>query len=75
VFYPLAERLAGFPATNPETLVQQIHRDLLDHVGGDPADDVALLVIERLGDDGSPPRRTAARGRAAGARRSPAADL
>jgi serine phosphatase RsbU (regulator of sigma subunit) len=75
VFYPLAERLAGFPATNPETLVQQIHRDLLNHVGGDPADDVALLVIERLGDDGSPPRRKAARGRAAGARRSPAADL
>ncbi|MGW1652714.1 PP2C family protein-serine/threonine phosphatase [Streptomyces atratus] len=46
-FYPLAERVASFPATNPDTLLHHIHRDLLAHIGGHPADDVALLVIER----------------------------
>ncbi|MER5850966.1 PP2C family protein-serine/threonine phosphatase [Streptomyces sp. NPDC002012] len=46
-FYPLAERVASFPATNPDTLLHHIHRDLLAHIGGRPADDAALLVIER----------------------------
>lgn len=46
-FYPLAERVASFPATNPDTLLHHIHRDLLTHIGGHPADDAALLVIER----------------------------
>ncbi|MFI6727605.1 serine/threonine-protein phosphatase [Streptomyces sp. R-74717] len=46
-FYPLAERVASFPATNPDTLLHHIHRDLLAHIGGHPADDAALLVIER----------------------------
>ncbi|MFE7404408.1 SpoIIE family protein phosphatase, partial [Streptomyces sp. NPDC057557] len=46
-FYPLAERVASFPATNPDTLLHHIHRDLLDHVGGHLADGAALLVIER----------------------------
>ncbi|MFF2331676.1 MULTISPECIES: PP2C family protein-serine/threonine phosphatase [unclassified Streptomyces] len=46
-FYPLAERVASFPATSPDTLLYHIHRDLLDHVGGHPADDAALLVIGR----------------------------
>ncbi|MFD4945683.1 PP2C family protein-serine/threonine phosphatase [Streptomyces sp. NPDC058409] len=46
-FYPLAERVASFPTTNPDTLLHHIHRDLLTHIGGHPADDAALLVIER----------------------------
>ncbi|MFJ1545787.1 PP2C family protein-serine/threonine phosphatase [Streptomyces sp. NPDC088246] len=46
-FYPLAERVASFPATSPDTLLHHIHRDLLAHTGGQPADDAALLVIER----------------------------
>ncbi|MGW1411255.1 PP2C family protein-serine/threonine phosphatase [Streptomyces sp. NPDC002403] len=46
-FYPLAERVASFPASSPETLLHHIHRDLLNHIGGHPADDAALLVIER----------------------------
>ncbi|MEE1807127.1 PP2C family protein-serine/threonine phosphatase [Streptomyces sp. BE133] len=46
-FYPLAERVASFPATNPDTLLHHIHRDLVTHIGGHPADDAALLVIER----------------------------
>ncbi|TXS79629.1 serine/threonine-protein phosphatase [Streptomyces sp. sk2.1] len=46
-FYPLAERIASFPANSPDSLLHHIHRDLLTHVGGHPADDAALLVIER----------------------------
>ncbi|MFD7490867.1 PP2C family protein-serine/threonine phosphatase [Streptomyces sp. NPDC059832] len=45
-FYPLAERVASFPTTSPDTLLHHIHRDLLAHIGGHPADDVALLIIE-----------------------------
>ncbi|MFD0344811.1 PP2C family protein-serine/threonine phosphatase [Streptomyces sp. NPDC127117] len=45
-FYPLAERVASFPTTSPDALLHHIHRDLLAHIGGHPADDVALLVIE-----------------------------
>ncbi|MER8091337.1 PP2C family protein-serine/threonine phosphatase [Streptomyces sp. NPDC087532] len=46
-FYPLAERVASFPTSSPDTLLHHIHRDLLAHIGGHPADDAALLVIER----------------------------
>ncbi|WP_328911679.1 MULTISPECIES: PP2C family protein-serine/threonine phosphatase [unclassified Streptomyces] len=47
VFYPLAERVATFPATHPADLLNRIHHDLIDHIGGEPVDDAALLVIER----------------------------
>ncbi|MER5756499.1 PP2C family protein-serine/threonine phosphatase [Streptomyces sp. NPDC002088] len=47
-FYPLAERVASFlPTTSPDALLRQIHQDLLSHMGDGPADDVAVLVIER----------------------------
>ncbi|MFB7214072.1 PP2C family protein-serine/threonine phosphatase [Streptomyces sp. NPDC056255] len=46
-FYPLKERIASFPTSSPDTLLHHIHRDLLTHIGGNPADDAALLVIER----------------------------
>ncbi|MFE2094318.1 PP2C family protein-serine/threonine phosphatase [Streptomyces sp. NPDC059460] len=46
-FYPLAERVASFPASSPDTLLHHLHRDLLAHIDGHPADDAALLVIER----------------------------
>jgi hypothetical protein len=45
--YPLAERVASFPAAGPEALLHRIHRDLLAHIGEDPADDAAVMVIER----------------------------
>ncbi|MER7694229.1 PP2C family protein-serine/threonine phosphatase [Streptomyces sp. NPDC097610] len=45
-FYPLAERVASFPAAGPDDLLDRIHRDLLAHIGGPPADDAAILVIE-----------------------------
>ncbi|MFD9466543.1 PP2C family protein-serine/threonine phosphatase [Streptomyces sp. NPDC060027] len=47
-FYPLAERVASFPASGPDTLLRRIHDDLVRHVGDQPGDDAALLVIERV---------------------------
>ncbi|WP_328600931.1 SpoIIE family protein phosphatase [Actinomadura physcomitrii] len=47
-FYPLAERVATFPAADPGTLLRHIHRDLLAHTGDHLADDAALLILERL---------------------------
>ncbi|WP_433473649.1 PP2C family protein-serine/threonine phosphatase [Spirillospora sp. CA-142024] len=46
-FYPLAERVASFPATSPDALLHHIHNDLLTHIGDQPADDTALLIIKR----------------------------
>ncbi|MEU5088965.1 PP2C family protein-serine/threonine phosphatase [Streptomyces sp. NPDC021356] len=45
-FYPLSQCAAVCRASTPETLVREIHRDLVDHVGHEPEDDAALLVIE-----------------------------
>lgn len=45
-FYPLAERVASFPAAGPDDLLDRIHHDLLAHIGGPPTDDAAILVIE-----------------------------
>ncbi|MFF3409260.1 PP2C family protein-serine/threonine phosphatase [Streptomyces sp. NPDC002742] len=46
-FYPLAERVATFPAAGPDTLLRLIHDDLVRHIGDQPGDDAAFLVIER----------------------------
>ncbi|MER7808347.1 PP2C family protein-serine/threonine phosphatase [Streptomyces sp900116325] len=46
-FYPLQERVASFSTTSPDALLRHIHDDLLAHVGEQPTDDAALLVIER----------------------------
>ncbi|MET9902303.1 PP2C family protein-serine/threonine phosphatase [Streptomyces sp. NPDC006446] len=47
-FYPLAERVASFPASGPDTLLRRIHDDLVRHIGDQPGDDAAFLVIERV---------------------------
>jgi serine phosphatase RsbU (regulator of sigma subunit) len=47
VFYPLAERVAAFRTTNPDTLLRRIHDDLIAHIGDHPTDDAALLAIQR----------------------------
>ncbi|MEV5957725.1 PP2C family protein-serine/threonine phosphatase [Streptomyces sp. NPDC051987] len=46
-FYPLAERVASFPASGPDALLHHIHRDLLAHTGEQLTDDAAFLIIER----------------------------
>ncbi|GHD86988.1 PP2C family protein-serine/threonine phosphatase [Streptomyces naganishii] len=46
-FYPLTERAALVPTSGPEALLRHLHSDLVDHVGHEPQDDAALLVIER----------------------------
>ncbi|MFF9394178.1 PP2C family protein-serine/threonine phosphatase [Streptomyces griseoluteus] len=46
-FYPLAERVASFPASSPDALLHRLHRDLLEHTGEQLTDDAAFLVIER----------------------------
>jgi serine phosphatase RsbU (regulator of sigma subunit) len=56
VFYPLAERVASFPTTNPDDLLNRIRGDLLHHIDGQPADDAALLVVERTRPPGLAPR-------------------
>ncbi|WP_369394744.1 PP2C family protein-serine/threonine phosphatase [Streptomyces sp. CG1] len=47
-FYPLAERVAAFPASSPDALLHHLHRDLLEHTGEQLTDDAAFLVIERI---------------------------
>ncbi|MEU8717943.1 PP2C family protein-serine/threonine phosphatase [Streptomyces sp. NPDC048663] len=47
-FYPLAERVASFRASSPDTLLHHIHQDLLAHTGEQLTDDAALLVLERV---------------------------
>ncbi|MET8613730.1 PP2C family protein-serine/threonine phosphatase [Streptomyces misionensis] len=46
-FYPLVECPAVRRGATPDSLVREIHRELIDHVGHEPEDDAALLVIER----------------------------
>ncbi|WP_058043105.1 PP2C family protein-serine/threonine phosphatase [Streptomyces roseifaciens] len=47
-FYPLADRVAAWQETDPDRLVQRLHRDLLAYAGGAMADDVAVMALERL---------------------------
>ncbi|QES52798.1 protein phosphatase [Streptomyces venezuelae] len=48
-FYPLVERLAGFPCTGPQDLLDRLRSDLLAHaVGGFLGDDAAMVAIQRL---------------------------
>ncbi|MFE1289889.1 PP2C family protein-serine/threonine phosphatase [Streptomyces sp. NPDC058751] len=46
-FYPLSDRVTGFTASSPDDLLRQIHDDLVRHIGDQPGDDAAFLVVER----------------------------
>ncbi|MFF3615069.1 PP2C family protein-serine/threonine phosphatase [Streptomyces sp. NPDC002580] len=46
-FYPLAERVASFPPSGPDALLRRIHDDLVRHIGDQPGDDAAFLILER----------------------------
>ncbi|MDN5385458.1 MULTISPECIES: PP2C family protein-serine/threonine phosphatase [Streptomyces] len=47
-FYPLAERIARWAGSCPETLLHHVQRDLLAHTGGRLDDDIALVAIRRV---------------------------
>ncbi|RKT11534.1 serine phosphatase RsbU (regulator of sigma subunit) [Streptomyces sp. 1114.5] len=51
-FYPLIERVTAWRADRPTALLHRLRRDLLAHVGGRLDDDAAMVVVERLPDDG-----------------------
>ena len=47
-FYPLTERIADWTGCAPAALLENLRRDLLDHVGGHLGDDAAVIAIERM---------------------------
>ncbi|MFE6050680.1 PP2C family protein-serine/threonine phosphatase [Kitasatospora sp. NPDC056446] len=58
-FYPLTERVTIWRTERPAALLHRLRRDLLTHVGGRLDDDAAMVVVERLPDDGPPGNRSA----------------
>lgn len=48
-FYPLAARLGGWTSYDPGELLQVLRADLLRHVDGRLADDVAVVAVRREG--------------------------
>lgn len=46
-FYPLADRVAGWPARDPERLLRRLCDDLFRYAGGRLGDDAALLAVHR----------------------------
>ncbi|WP_329236072.1 serine/threonine-protein phosphatase [Actinoallomurus sp. NBC_01490] len=46
-FYPLAERVAGWPRTDPAGLITRLCEDLTAHVDGRLGDDAAMIAIQR----------------------------
>ncbi|MGA5817525.1 PP2C family protein-serine/threonine phosphatase [Kitasatospora sp. NPDC094028] len=53
-FYPLDERVTAWLGDRPAALLQNLRRDLLGYVGGRLDDDAAIVLVERLPDDGPP---------------------
>ncbi|WUH95198.1 serine/threonine-protein phosphatase [Streptomyces sp. NBC_00433] len=47
-FYPLADRLAGWPGLPPDELIEVLTADLLQHVGRRLGDDVAIVAVQRV---------------------------
>ncbi|WP_369182685.1 PP2C family protein-serine/threonine phosphatase [Streptomyces sp. Y1] len=52
-FYPLEERVTAWLGDRPAALLQHLRRDLLGYVGGHLDDDAAIVLVERLPDDGA----------------------
>lgn len=46
-FYPLAERIASWPRTDPADLVARLRDDLIAYVAGRLGDDAAMMAIQR----------------------------
>ncbi|GAA0673355.1 PP2C family protein-serine/threonine phosphatase [Kitasatospora atroaurantiaca] len=47
-FYPLMERMATWPAHDPQILLGHLCQELLAHAGGRLGDDAAMVAIQRL---------------------------
>ncbi|MDI3422539.1 SpoIIE family protein phosphatase [Streptomyces luteolus] len=45
--YPLTERISDWHVSTPEDFLRRLRRDLIDHVGGQLRDDVAMIAIKR----------------------------
>ncbi|GAA1190373.1 serine phosphatase RsbU (regulator of sigma subunit) [Kitasatospora gansuensis] len=58
-FYPLAERIASWPPSDPQTLLRRLCGDLVAHAGGRLGDDAAMVAVERL--PAEPERQAATR--------------
>ncbi|MFI1766655.1 PP2C family protein-serine/threonine phosphatase [Streptomyces sp. NPDC020800] len=51
-FFALPEIMEGMPAhTTPAEFLEQLHQALIRHTGGDLADDVAMILADRLGSE------------------------
>ncbi|MET7312405.1 MULTISPECIES: PP2C family protein-serine/threonine phosphatase [unclassified Streptomyces] len=50
-FYPLADRLAAWTGTCPESLVRHLHDDLLRYVGGRLGDDAVMIAVTKASGD------------------------
>jgi serine phosphatase RsbU (regulator of sigma subunit) len=46
-FYPLTERVAAWPRTDPADLISRLRDDLIAHVDGRLGDDAAMIAIQR----------------------------
>ncbi|MES4901151.1 MULTISPECIES: SpoIIE family protein phosphatase [unclassified Streptomyces] len=48
-YYPLAERLRAWVGLPTGDLLERLHEDLSEYVGGVLSDDAAVLVVQRRG--------------------------
>ncbi|MET7379060.1 PP2C family protein-serine/threonine phosphatase [Streptomyces sp. NPDC005526] len=50
-FFPLPEAMEAVRARGPEEFLEQLHQRLLRHTGDSLADDVAMILVDRLPED------------------------
>ncbi|WP_267246524.1 PP2C family protein-serine/threonine phosphatase [Streptomyces sp. PR69] len=63
-FFPLPEAAESAPAgCTPPEFLEALHRELIRHTDGRLADDVAMLVVDRLGEAADAPPREEGAGR------------
>ncbi|UGY94863.1 PP2C family protein-serine/threonine phosphatase [Streptomyces gobiensis] len=55
-FFPVPEAMEAVPACTPPEFLEALHLGLILHTGGRLADDVAMLVVDRLDEEADGPR-------------------
>lgn len=50
-FFPLPKAMEAVRADAPEEFLEELHRRIVRHTGGRLADDVAMIIIDRIGRD------------------------